>query len=257
MRIMKRVLGSLLLLVACGAPAKSASLAAASSDTGAAKSTNHENDGCSGSASGSASSATPAASSGVPMSCATADGDTCLPEAGFVKRVCDGSYPDVALLLFSKDTPFTRVYLKSNIDGWNAEGGASARAKLFFDEEVLALRRREAPKNGIVVGAGGGWLVMRWDGNCYTVEENEVTTKKPPGPKHAPIPFRFYGERTKSALLESEKVMAAYKRRGKECKGATSGEVTKACEQADGALSAAIVGEVRGGKTIPLPEKLP
>ena len=184
-------------------------------------------------------------------------GSTCLPDAGFVKRVCNGSYPDVALLLFSKDAPYTRVYLRSDIDGWNAEGGASARAKLFFDEEVLALRRREAPKNGIVVGAGGGWLVMRWDGNCYTVEDNEVSTKKPPSPKHASIPFRFYGERTKTSLLESEKVLAAYKRRGKECKGATSGEVTKACEQADVALSAAIVGEIRGGKTIPLPEKLP
>jgi hypothetical protein len=52
-------------------------------------------------------------------------------------------------------------------------------------------------------------------------------------------------------------VLAAYKRRGKECKGASSGEVTKGCEQADVALSAAVVGEVRGGKTIPLPEKLP
>ena len=191
------------------------------------------------------------------MSCASHDGNVCLPDPGFVKRVCNGSYPDVALLLFSKDAPFTRVYLRSDIDGWNAEGGASARAKLFFDEEVLALRRREAPKNGVVVGAGGGWLVMRWDGNCYTVEENEVTQKKPPTAKHAPMPFRFYGERTKTALLESEKVLAAYKRRGKECKGATSGEVTKSCEQADASLSAAIVTEIRGGKTIPLPEKLP
>lgn len=245
---MKRLLGSICFLVACGSPAKSApTLSATTAETPRAE----EKDA------GSATTAPAAASTGVPLSCASQDGNVCLPDAGFVKRVCNGSYPDVALLLFSKDTPFTRVYLRSDIDGWNAEGGASARAKLFYDEEVLALRRREAPKNGIVVGAGGGWLVMRWDGNCYTVEDSEVSTKKPPSPKHALMPYRFYGERTKTALLESEKVLAAYKRRGKECKGATSGDVTKPCEQADVALSAAIVAEIRGGKTIPLPEKLP
>jgi hypothetical protein len=191
------------------------------------------------------------------MSCASNDGSVCLPDVAFVKRLCNGSFPDVALVLFS-NASFTRLYLKGDIDGWNAEGGASARAKLTFDEEVLALRRREAPKNGVVVGnGGGGWLVMRWDGNCYTVEEGEVTTKKPSSPKHAPIPFRFYGERTKDALLASEKVLAAYKRRGKECKGAVSGEVSKACEQADVALSSAIVSEVRAGKSVPAPEKVP
>lgn len=197
-----------------------------------------------------------AAPAGIPMSCASS-GDVCVPDAGFVKRLCDGAFPDVALVLFSKDAPFTRIYLKGDLDGWNAEGGASARAKLRFDEEVLVLRRRKASPNGIVVGAGGGYLVMRWDGNCYTVEEGEVTTKRPSAPRHAPLPFRFYSERTKDALLESPKVLEAYKRRGRECKGAMSGEVTRACEEADRALSLAIVSEVRAGRTVPTPEKLP
>jgi hypothetical protein len=192
------------------------------------------------------------------MSCAHEKSDVCLPDAAFVKRLCDGSYPDVALALMSKDAPFTRMYMKADVDGWNAEGGASARAKLFFDEEMLVLRRRMQPANGIVVGSGGaGYLVMRWDGNCYTVDDSELTTKKPPSPRHAPIPFRFYAERTKNALLEHPKVLTAYQRRGKECKGAVSGDVSKACEKADTALSDAIVAEIRGGATIPTPEKLP
>ena len=172
-----------------------------------------------------------------------------------MKRLCDGSFPDVALVLLSKDSPFTRMYLKGEVDGWNAEGGASARARLLFDEEVLVLRRRAA--SGIVVGAGGGYLVMRWDGNCYTLDDNELGAKRPPSPRHAPIPWRFYGERTKNALLESPKVLAAYQRRGKECKGAVSGEVSRACEKADAELSDTIVAEVRGGKTVPTPEKIP
>ena len=190
------------------------------------------------------------------MSCASPDAP-CLPDRAFVKRLCDGAFPDVGLVLFGKDAPFTRMYLTGDVDAWNADGGMSARARLRFDEEVLALRRRAQPANGIVVGAGGGYLVMRWDGTCYTLEESELTTKKPPQPKHASIPWRFLGSRTKDALLESPKVLAAYQRRGKECKGAVSGEVTKACEQADAALSAAIVTEVRGGLSVPTPERLP
>ena len=45
--------------------------------------------------------------------------------------------------------------------------------------------------------------------------------------------------------------------RRKECKGAVSGEVTKACETADNGLSSAVVAEIRGGLAIPTPEHLP
>jgi hypothetical protein len=120
------------------------------------------------------------------------------------------------------------------------------------------LRRRAAPTGGIVVGSGGaGYLVMRWDGNCYTLEEPELTAKRPSAPKHAPIPWTRLDARTKDALLVNAKILAAYQRRGKECKGALSGEVTRACEQADTALSAAVVAEIRGGLTLPPPEHLP
>jgi hypothetical protein len=181
-----------------------------------------------------------------------------VPDAGFVKRMCNGSFPDVALLLMAKDAPFTRMYMKGDVDGWNADGGASARARLRFDEEMLVLRRRTPPANGIVVGSGGaGYLVMRWDGNCYTLEDPELTTRRPPSPRHASMPWRLYAESTKTALLKSPKILAAYQRRGKECKGAVSGEVSRACEQADTALSAAIVAEVRGGLAVPTPEHLP
>jgi hypothetical protein len=172
--------------------------------------------------------------------------------------MCNGSFPDVALALMAKSTPFTRMYMKADVEGWNADGGASARARLRFDEEVLVLKRRQPPANGVVVGSGGaGYLVMRWDGNCYTLEDGELTTKRPPAPKHASIPWRFYADRTKNALLESAKILGAYQKRGKECKGAITGEVSRACEQADGALSAAVVSEVREGMFVPAPEKLP
>lgn len=194
---------------------------------------------------------------GIPASCATNDG-VCAPDGEFAARMCNGSFPDVALVLFQKDSPFTRMYLRGDVDGWNAEGGLSARAKLIFDEEVLVLKRREAPKNGIIVGgAGAGYLVIRWDGNCYTLSDGELTTRKPPAPKHSQIPWRYLGERVRDALTQNPKVLAAYQRRGKECKGATSGDVSKACEQADAALSDAVVSEIKNGLAVPTPEKIP
>lgn len=213
----------------------------------------------SSSASASSAATAPApAVTGVPTTCASPDAAVCVPDPAFVKRMCNGSFPDVALVLMGKDTPFVRMYMKGDVDGWNADGGASARARLRFDEEMLVVRRRTAPTNGIVVGSGGGgYLVMRWDGNCYTLEDSDLTTKRPPAPKLPPIPWRLLSDRTKDALLKSPKVLAAYQKRGKECKGAISGEVTRACEQADTALSLAIVAEIRGGLAIPTPEHLP
>lgn len=148
--------------------------------------------------------------------------------------------------------------MKGDVDGWNADGGGSARARLRFEEEMLVLKRRSPPANGIVMGSGGaGYLVMRWDGNCYTLEDGELTTKRPAGPKTPPIPWRLLAESTKDALLKSPKILAAYQRRGKECKGAISGQVTLACEKADTAVSEAIVAEIRGGLVLPAPARLP
>jgi hypothetical protein len=193
----------------------------------------------------------------IPTACATQEAP-CVPEASYVKRLCGGSFPELPLVLMSKDAPFTRMYLAREVDGWNAEGGASPRVRLSFDEEVLVLKRRAAPANGIVVGAGGGYLVMRWDGNCYTLDEGEVSAKKPPAPKHAAIPWRFYSATMREALSKGARVQSALQRRAKECKDAPSrGDVGRACAEAEAALGDAVVAEVKGGIVVPVPEWRP
>jgi hypothetical protein len=156
----------------------------------------------------------------------------------------------------SKSMPFTHAYLRGDVDGWNAEG-ASARARLKFDEEVLVLEKRTSNSGGMQVSGSGGYEVMRWDGNCYTLDEGQVTTRRPPAPKSAPIAWRYLESATKDGLLGDDHVKAAYDKRNHECKGAVSGDVTLTCQKADEALSAAVVGAVRNGATVPTPQHVP
>src|SRR5262245_26648168 len=60
----------------------------------------------------------------VPTKCA-GSGDVCTPDMGFVKKLCAGNYPGVALFMFAKDSPWTRGYLTRKTEAWNAAGGAS------------------------------------------------------------------------------------------------------------------------------------
>jgi hypothetical protein len=127
-----------------------------------------------------------------------------------------------------------------------------------FDEETLVLRVRSQPTGGIVVSGGGAsYDVLRWDGYCYTLDEGEVTLKPPPKAKHPPLPFHHLSEATQATLLKDEKIRAARTRRGKECKGAMTGDVTLACEQADRALAEAIAEYVASGGSLPAPSRIP
>jgi hypothetical protein len=197
-----------------------------------------------------------AAATQLPAACAPTEGNVCTPPSDFVDRLCNGFFPDAALALFARDTPFTRGYLARNVDGWYTSG-ATVRAKLDFDEEVLVVRFRAPPKNGIIVGgSGGSYDVMRWDGRCYSLEASELTLKHPPRAKHPPIPFNRLGSRMRDALLANDRVKGANERRGKECKGVTTGDVSLACVRADTALGDAIVDYVRVNP-LPAPEKIP
>jgi hypothetical protein len=123
---------------------------------------------------------------------------------------------------------------------------------------VLVLRSRVPPTSGVVVSGGGtSYDVLRWDGFCYTVDSGELTMKRPPKPKAPSIPFHRLSEPVQTALLKDDKVRAAHTKRGKECHGVTSGDVTLACEEADKALGAAIVAYVSSGGALPPPTKVP
>jgi hypothetical protein len=171
----------------------------------------------------------------------------CTPPPDFVERLCTKPHQDAALALFGKVTPFTRMYLRGKMD------------ELAFDEEVLALRYHPVPKNGIQVGsAAGSYDVLRWDGSCSRAVDADMLTKnKPPRPRSAKVQWHRLADKTQTALIGgSDAVKKTHLQRGKECKGAMSGDVSSGCEKADAALVEAIVDYVRGGGNLPPPDSL-
>jgi hypothetical protein len=180
----------------------------------------------------------------MPTSCADKTADVCTPPPDFVERLCAKPHQAVALALFAKSSPFTRLYLRGKMD------------ELVFDEEVLALRFHAQPKGGMQVGSGSGsYDVLRWDGNCSrAVDADMITKNKPPRPKTARVLWHRLDDPMQTALITgSEPIKQAHSRRGKECKGAMSGDVSAACEKADATLGGAVVEYVRGGGSLPDP----
>jgi hypothetical protein len=202
------------------------------------------------------SSDAPAASQGpppsspphLPVACSDPSGPVCTPPGDFVERLCARPLQDVALALLSKDTPFTRLYLRGRLD------------ELQFDEEVLALRFHGQPKGGMVIGNGSGtYDVLRWDGTCARgVEAEALGRTRPPRPRSAHVQWHRIGSATQDALVSgSDAVKKAHAKRGKECQGASSGDVSRSCEASDQALVDAIVDYVRTGGALPEPVALP
>lgn len=179
----------------------------------------------------------------------------CLPPGNFAKKLCSVPYPDMALTMFAKGTPWTRVWLSGDTEAWNASGGFTSRTQLAFDEEVIVLSRHSAPSGGGVAMVSGNtsFDVLRWDGSCVSVMEGELTAKRPPAPKPAAkMPWTRLEEATKRALLSTPKVKSSRDAVEKACTGDKT-----ACEAAEKAFGAAIAQAVRAGAQLPTPTRRP
>ena len=182
-----------------------------------------------------------------PTACVDKSADVCTPSSAFVDRLCNKPHQDIALALFASGTPFSRMYLRGKMD------------ELGWDEEVLALRYHGVPKGGIQVGSGSGsYDVLRWDGSCSAaVDADMISKNKPPRPKAAHLQWHRLSDAAQSALIAgSDAVKRAHAKRGKECQGAMTGDVSASCEKADALLVDAVVEYVRGGGSVPPPPGL-
>ena len=200
----------------------------------------------------------PEAPAEIPSSCdaETTLGKTklCLPESAWAKKLCQSSYPEVALSMFGKSTPWTRVYLAGDVEAWNASGGLTHRTQLAFDEEVIVLAKHAPAASGgiVMTGMQASVDVMRWDGSCVSVMEGEITSKKPPQPKPSSIAFSRLDEATRHALLEAPKVKKLQADVSKSCSGEKAD-----CTKAERAFAAAIADAIRSGTALPSPSRRP
>jgi hypothetical protein len=189
------------------------------------------------------------ASSTLPNECSSENAaGICSPPSGFAKDVCGGfAKPDVALVLFAKGSPWTRAYMRLNVDAWYT-GSRSARVGLKTNEEVIVLHHPN-PQGGIIVNGGGApFDVIRLDGNCATLSSEEVTLKRPASPRHPVVPWRQLDPRTREALLADSAIAEASSSFDEGCTDPTP----PPCAKAGVKLNAVILDFMARGGRIPL-----
>lgn len=185
--------------------------------------------------------------------------DPCQPSRQWVTSLCNDVYPALALYLFQQGMPWERRYLQTRpTDAVNASGGTTLEGKIDFEEEMLVLRVRKADLGGMQVsGAGESYDLLRWNGSCVSLSGEELTTRVPASPKAAAVNWRILDDSIQDAMKENSEIRDTAREWRTACKGAASGEVSKACEKLGVKMSALIVKYVRNGGKVPLPGKLP
>jgi len=201
----------------------------------------------------------PAAAKAIPTECEPGT-EPCSAPKKFVEQVCRGKYQDLALVLYSKGTPWRRGYLKvEKLEPVNIYDGERSEEWLKFGEEVLVLRTRgPGGSAGVQVSGPTDVDVLRWDGTCATIRQ-ELLAQYPTNTTVATprIAWKFLPSSTQEALLENGVVKHFSEKERPACRGSTMKSPDAACDKASRKLTDAITVAVRGGIALPAPSKLP
>lgn len=183
----------------------------------------------------------------------------CLPPQGWVKRLCDDVYPDVALHMFAPGTPWKRLYMLSRAEPVNASGGASLLGeRMERGEEVIALKRRSESDGQIQVGDNNaGYDVLRWNGACATIHDGDYAEDRPSRILQSKVEWRRLGLPLRQHLEAQPAIGAAYSARSKSCHGFSMGKVSGDCESNDRLLWEEVVRYVQTGAELPPATRTP
>ncbi len=197
----------------------------------------------------------------IPQRCAKGrkNRDECLPPPGWVRRLCDDVYPDVALHMFKPGTPWKRLYMMKRAEPFNASGGASLLGdKLERGEEVIALKRRSADEGQVQVGDNNaGYDVLRWNGACATIHDGDYAEDRPSRIVQSKLEWRRLGLPLRQQLEQQPAIAEAYNARRKSCKGFSMGTVSGSCEENDRLLMQEIVRYIQSGPALPPAARMP
>ena len=179
-------------------------------------------------------------------------GTGCRPSKEIVSQLCGGKNPSVALTMFAANSPWQRSYIRvQQVDPLNTLGGPSSDEKLLFDEEVVVLDGITGAPNEMSVSGSNGHHVLRLDGTCATVMDDELTQRRPPAPRHAEPCWGHLDTSLQDALLEDPGVKKARRIQRVSCKGSWELNGDMVCENARQRLADAIVKAIQRPVTLP------
>lgn len=184
-------------------------------------------------------------------------GELCLPPAHLVDRLCRAAHVGTAIRLFAKSSPLTRGYVRMReVRAANLRGGPVGDANLTFAEEVLILAQHGGSGEMKVSGMGG-FDVLRWDGTCATLSDEELVLQVPAPPRHAQFAWKYIDDSIQEVLLKNETIRSAQANERKRCRGMSSSQRSASCREAAERLNQHIVVAIRTGMDLPLPEHTP
>jgi hypothetical protein len=167
----------------------------------------------------------------------------------------------VALVMFAKTAPWEHAYVRvKEVDAINSMGGPMADTRLVFAEEVVILRRRPttASTGGMQVSGPDSYDVLRLDGTCALLQEGEFGSYMVPSQKRsAPVVWKLLEPGLQEALSQDPQIEDKSKQQRSACRGVSLGGGTRECQRATHQLSKTIMGALRRGIDLPVPDRLP
>jgi hypothetical protein len=123
---------------------------------------------------------------------------------------------------------------------------------------VVLLRHRPYVPRGPIVDAGpDNYDVLRFDGTCATLAEDEFRVHGPRQPRYAPLVWRHLDAHVREAFSEHKRVQHAQRDQSRQCRGMYIGGGNADCQLASQKLARAIVLALAHGVDLPRPAKLP
>jgi hypothetical protein len=164
--------------------------------------------------------------------------------------------------MFNKSAPWQHAYVKvKDVAPFNSLGGPSAHTRLEFLEEVVLLRERKPKKQQqmmVVQDLPVSYDVLRFDGTCATLANDEFMTRKPVVRAHyAPVIWQQIDTRVRLALAENQTIAQAAEAQNMACQGTFLAGGGETCRDATQRLTRAIMTVLNEGVDLPKPSKIP
>lgn len=186
-----------------------------------------------------------------------ANEQSCYPPSDYVERLCSSTYPSVALIMFSKDSPWRRGYLRGETKAWTTVPSAQQNDRLERDEEVLILQADASSGSGVQYDAGASFYALRWDGSCVKLTQEEMSEHVPWAKKTPLLQWSILDDAQQTALREDDKINVTYLEQRRQCRAGKGAKASQRCQQLAKTLSDLVVKYVRDGGALPDPEFRP